>query len=97
VRSNKEALKYPNFKKNVDPDVHGKVLNFIVKANAETFEEYVINVFKYMLRNTTSNKCHNYMLKFPNYVLSELTQAFCKCDQKTQNVEQIYMELKNMK
>jgi hypothetical protein len=55
VRSNKVAFKYPNFKKNVDPDVHGKVFNLIMKANAETFEEYVINVFSYMLRNTTSN------------------------------------------
>jgi len=37
------------------------------------------------------------MLEFPNCAFSELTQAFCKCDRKTQNVEQTYMELKNMK
>ncbi len=37
------------------------------------------------------------MLKFPNCIFSDLTQAFCNHHQKTQNDEQIYMELKNMK
>jgi hypothetical protein len=37
------------------------------------------------------------MSKFPNYMFLELTLAFCKRDKKTQNDEQIYMELKNMK
>jgi len=37
------------------------------------------------------------MLEFPDYTFLELTQAFCKHHQKTQNDEQIYMELKNMK
>jgi hypothetical protein len=37
------------------------------------------------------------MSKFPNFTFSELTQAFYKRHRKTQNDEQIYMELKNMK
>jgi hypothetical protein len=37
------------------------------------------------------------MSKFLDHTFSELTQAFCKHHQKTQNDEQIYMELKNMK
>jgi len=37
------------------------------------------------------------MLEFLDYIFLELTQAFCKCHQRTQNDEQIYMELKNMK
>jgi hypothetical protein len=37
------------------------------------------------------------MLEFPNFTFLELTQAFCKCHRKTQNDEQTYMELKNMK
>jgi len=32
-RPNKVALKYPNLKKDVDPNVHVKVFNFTVKAN----------------------------------------------------------------
>jgi hypothetical protein len=37
------------------------------------------------------------MLEFLNCIFLELTQAFCKRHHKTQNDEQIYMELKNMK
>jgi len=55
VRSNKVALKYPNLKKNVDLDAHLRVFNSMVKAKVETFEECVINVFSYTLRDTTSN------------------------------------------
>jgi hypothetical protein len=73
------------------------VFNFIVKANEEIFEEYIINAFIYTLKDMTLDWCHNYMLEFPNYIFSELTQAFYKCYQKIQNDEQTYMELKNMK
>jgi hypothetical protein len=55
VRPNKVTLKYFDFKKDVDPYVHVKVFNFEVKANAETSEEYIINMFNYMLKDTTSN------------------------------------------
>jgi hypothetical protein len=37
------------------------------------------------------------MSKKFNYIFPELTHAFCKCHRKTQNDEQIYMELKIMK
>ncbi len=97
VRSNRVALKQPDLKKNVDPYDHVKVFNFVVKVNAETYEEYIINAFSYMLKDTTSNQCHNYMSEFFDYIFLEFTQAFCKCHWKTQNEEQIYMELKNMK
>jgi hypothetical protein len=55
IKPNRVALKYPDFKKNVDLDVHVKVSNFVVKANAKTFEEYIINVFNYMLRDVALN------------------------------------------
>jgi plasmid replication initiation protein len=51
VRPNKIAFKYPDFKKDVDLDVHVRMFNFIVKTNAKTFEEYIINAFNYMLRD----------------------------------------------
>ncbi len=43
VKWNKVTLKYFDLKKDVDPYAHVKVFNFIVKANVETFEEYIIN------------------------------------------------------
>jgi hypothetical protein len=36
VRPNRVALKYPDFKKDVDLNAHVKVCNFIVKANAKS-------------------------------------------------------------
>jgi hypothetical protein len=92
VKPNRVALKYPTFKKDVDPNVHVKVFNFVAKTNVETSEEYIINAFNYR----TSNWCHNYMQNFCDYILSKLTHAFCKSHRKTQNHEQIYMELKNI-
>jgi hypothetical protein len=91
------AFKYLDFKKDVDPNVHVRVFNFIVKAIAKTFEEYIINAFSYTLRNMASDWCHNYMLKFHDYIFLEFTYAFCKHHRKIHNDKQIYMELKNMK
>ncbi len=83
VRPNKVVLKYLDFKKDVDPDAHVKMFNFAVKSNVETFEKYIINTFRYMLIDMTLDWCHNYMLEFPNYIFSKLTQAFYKHHQKT--------------
>jgi hypothetical protein len=83
------AFKYPEFKKDVDLDAHVRMFNSIMKANAKTFEEYIINAFNYMLRDIASNWCHSYMSKFLKYIFSKLTQAFCKCHRKIQNDEKI--------
>jgi hypothetical protein len=53
VRPNMVALKYPDFKKDVDPNAHVRMFNSTIKANAKTFEVYIINAFSYMLQNTT--------------------------------------------
>jgi hypothetical protein len=55
VRPNKVALKYLDFKRDVDLNFHVKVFNFVTKTNAETFEKYIINAFSYMLRNIALN------------------------------------------
>jgi len=73
------ALKYHNFKKRVNPYAHVRMFNFVVKANVKTFEEYIVNAFSYMLKDTTSDWCHNNMLEFLYYTFLELTHAFCKC------------------
>ncbi len=82
MRPNKVILKYPNFKKNVDPNVHVRMFNSIMKVNVTTSEKYIINVFNYTLKNMTLNWGHNYMSKFPNLTFLELTQTFCKRHQK---------------
>jgi hypothetical protein len=55
MRPNRVALKYHDFKKDVDPNVHVKMFNYVVKEDAKTSEKYIINVFSYTLRNTTLN------------------------------------------
>jgi hypothetical protein len=55
LRPKKVALKYPSFKKDVDLDVHVKMFNSVVKANAKTFDEYIIIVLSYMLRDMALN------------------------------------------
>ncbi len=76
VRPNKIVFMYLDFKKDVDPNVHVKVFNFVVKTNVETSEKYIINVFNYMLKYTTSYWCHNYILKFLDYVFWSLHKHF---------------------
>jgi hypothetical protein len=97
IRPNKVALKYFDFRKDVDPNVHVRLFNSTVKINAETSKIYTIIAFSYTLRDTTSKWYHNYMWEFLEYIFSKLTQAFYKCHWKIQNDKQIYMELKNMK
>jgi hypothetical protein len=58
------ALKYPNFKKDVDPNAHVRVFISVVKKNGETFEEYIINAFSITLKDMALNWCHNHMLEF---------------------------------
>jgi hypothetical protein len=45
------TLKYPHYKKDVDPNVHVRVFQTVVKANGKTFEEYIINAFNYIERD----------------------------------------------
>ncbi len=47
VRPNRVTFKYPDFKKDVDPNAHVRVFKYVVKVNAKTFEKYIINAFTY--------------------------------------------------
>jgi hypothetical protein len=55
VRPNRVILKYPNFKTDVDRNVHVRMFNFIMKVDVETYKKYIINAFSYMLKDTTSD------------------------------------------
>ncbi len=50
VRPNMVAFKYLDFK----IDVHVRMFNSIVKINAKTFEEYIIDAFNYTVRDMAS-------------------------------------------
>jgi hypothetical protein len=68
VRPYQSTLKYLDNKKYANPNVHVKVFNVVVRANGETYEEYIINAFSYTQKKTTSNWCYNYMLDFPKCI-----------------------------
>ncbi len=89
-------MKYLDYKKDANPNVHVRVFNATVRANGETSKEYIINAFSYTLKKMALDLCHNYMLDFPNYIYLKLTHTFCKCHQKIENDEQIYMEFKHI-
>ncbi len=63
VKPNMVALKHFDLKKDANPNAHVRMFNFAVKVNVETSKEYIINAFSYMLRNTTLDWCHNYVLE----------------------------------
>ncbi len=46
------------------------MFNFVIKENAKSSKEYIINAFNYMLRDITSNKLEflYYMLEFLYYI-----------------------------
>ncbi len=46
VKSNRLAFKYLDFKKDVNPNAHVKMFNFVIKVNAKT-------MFNYTLKDTT--------------------------------------------
>jgi hypothetical protein len=75
VRPNMVIFKYPDFKKN-DLNVHVRMFNFVIKANAETSKEYIINVCSYTLKDIASYWCHNYMSKFLNCNFQSLHRHF---------------------
>ncbi len=41
VRPNRVVFKYPDFKKDIDLDVHVRMFNFVMKVNAKTYKEYI--------------------------------------------------------
>jgi hypothetical protein len=75
---NRVVFKYLDFKKNVKLGCSCQTVEFYSKANAKTFEDYIISAFNYTLRDMTSNWCHNYMSKFLDCTFLKLTHAFYK-------------------
>ncbi len=90
-------MKYLDYKKYADLDAYVKVFYVVIRANGETFKEYIINAFNYTLKEMASDCYHNYTSKFLDCTFFELTQMFYKCHWKIQNDEHIYMGFKNIK
>jgi hypothetical protein len=71
-------LQYPTYVKDTDPDAHMKVFKRAIKANGETVEVDIINLFGFTLKDGVSEWGENIVQNHPNYIFKELEQAFHK-------------------
>jgi hypothetical protein len=62
AKPHRSTFKYPDYKKDAYLDVHVKIFHAIVRANGNTYEKHIINVFSYTLRKMTLYWCHDYIL-----------------------------------
>jgi hypothetical protein len=86
-------LQYPTYVKDIDPNAHIKVFLKAIKANGETLEVDIINLFGFTLRDNISQRGENYVQDHPNCVFEELEQTFYKRFRTMKNDEEVYMQL----
>jgi hypothetical protein len=55
VKPNRVTLKYHDFKKDVDLNVHLRMFNSAIKTHEETSKEYIIIAFNYTLKDMASD------------------------------------------
>ncbi len=74
-----QKLKYPTYMKDISLNVHIRVFKKAIKANKETLEANIINLFGFILRDNISKWGENFIQDHPNCTFKELEQKFCKC------------------
>ncbi len=77
--------------KDIDLDVHIRVFKKAIRANGETMEVDIINLFGFTLQNNILKWGENFVQDHPNCIFDELERAFCKCLQIVKNDEKVYM------
>jgi hypothetical protein len=90
-------LKYHEYKKDSDMDVHVKVFKVTIEINSEMINEEITNMFNFKLKDNASDWCNNYMRNHPHYKFVDLEHAFCKHYMIVHNDEQMYLQFKNLK
>jgi hypothetical protein len=69
-------LQYPTYVKDIDPNAHIRVFKKAIKANGETMEIGIINLFGFTLKDSISKWGENYIQDHPNHIFEVLEQAF---------------------
>ncbi len=54
-------LKYPGYVKDFDPNAHVKVFKVTIRANGETEDAKIVNLFNFTFKDTIFDWCNNYM------------------------------------
>jgi hypothetical protein len=65
-------LQYPTYVKDTDLDEHIRVFKKANKANGETIEPGIINLFGFNFRDIIFEWGENYIQDHPNYIFEEL-------------------------
>jgi len=71
-------LQYPTYVKDTNSDAHIKVIKKAIKANGETMEVDIINMFGFILRDNIFEWGENFVQNHPNCTFEKLEQTFCK-------------------
>ncbi len=82
--------------KDIGFDVHIRIFKKAIKANGETTEVDIINLFGFTLEDNILEWGENFVQYHLNYTFDELEQTFCKQLRIVKNDEKVYMQLKNL-
>jgi len=58
--------------KDFDPNAHVRVFKATIKANGETENAKIVNLFSFIFRNTLFDWCNNYMRDYPYCIYVKL-------------------------
>jgi hypothetical protein len=64
-----------------------------IKANGETMEANIINMFGFTPKDSIFKWGNFFVQNHPNCIFEELEQTFCKCFRTLKNDEEVYMQL----
>jgi hypothetical protein len=59
-------INYLGYVKDSNPNVHVIVFKAAIRANGETKDEKIVNLFSFTLKDIMFNWCNNYMGDYPN-------------------------------
>jgi hypothetical protein len=65
-------FQYPTYVKDINLDAHIRFFKKVIKANAKTMEEYIINLFGFTLRDNILEWGENFVQNHLNYIINEL-------------------------
>jgi hypothetical protein len=71
-------LKYLEYVKDSNPDAHVKKNKVAIRANGETKDVRIVNMFSFTLRDVVFDWCNNYMGDYPYCIFVKLQLTFCK-------------------
>jgi hypothetical protein len=74
----KKQLPYPPYVKNTNHYVHVWVFRIIIKANGETENEDIVNMFIFTLCDTIVKWSYNFLIEHCNNIFAKLEHVFYK-------------------